>query len=153
VQCHFRGDSCSVFIRKCVAPIRALIVPKGCSTVSRRWRIFSEFSSSPDPSLGAGRAAMLYRAALTRACSVTTQNQPSLFGRKIIGDPFSGRTNPKHGDGKGVGYRWVSAENLLVTHYCVQQFFSDFPVSSQERVVTRSGRRQAVASNQSFVRS
>jgi hypothetical protein len=26
----------SVFIRKCVAPIRALIVPKGCSTVSRR---------------------------------------------------------------------------------------------------------------------
>ncbi len=31
----------SVFIRKWVAPIRALIVPKECSTVSRRWRIFS----------------------------------------------------------------------------------------------------------------
>src|SRR5712672_2399973 len=28
----------SVFIRKCVAPIRILIVPKGCSTVSRRRR-------------------------------------------------------------------------------------------------------------------
>jgi len=27
------------FIRKCVAPIRILSVPKGCSTVSRRWRI------------------------------------------------------------------------------------------------------------------
>src|SRR5674476_1364056 len=36
----------SVFIRKWVAPIRALIVPKGCSTVSRRSRIFSGCSSS-----------------------------------------------------------------------------------------------------------
>jgi hypothetical protein len=36
----------AVFIRKWVAPIRALIVPKGCSTVSRRWRIFSGCSSS-----------------------------------------------------------------------------------------------------------
>ena len=35
----------SVFIRKWVAPILALIVPKGCSTVSRRWRIFSGCSS------------------------------------------------------------------------------------------------------------
>ena len=36
----------SVFVKKWVAPIRALIVPKGCSTVSRRWRIFSGCSSS-----------------------------------------------------------------------------------------------------------
>jgi hypothetical protein len=28
-------------MRKCVAPIRALIVPNECSTVSRRWRIYS----------------------------------------------------------------------------------------------------------------
>jgi hypothetical protein len=35
----------SVFIRKCVAPIRAFIVPKGCSTVSRRTRIACGFWS------------------------------------------------------------------------------------------------------------
>jgi hypothetical protein len=29
----------SRFIRKCVAPIRILSVPNGCSTVSRRWRM------------------------------------------------------------------------------------------------------------------
>ena len=36
----------SVFIKKCVAPIRILIVPNGCSTVSRRVRIASGFLSS-----------------------------------------------------------------------------------------------------------
>src|SRR6185436_9736248 len=36
----------SVFIKKCVAPIRIFIVPKGCSTVSRRVRIASGFLSS-----------------------------------------------------------------------------------------------------------
>ena len=35
----------SVLTRKCIAPILALIVRKGCSTVSRRWRIFSGRSS------------------------------------------------------------------------------------------------------------
>ena len=35
----------SVFIWKCVDPIQDLMVPNGCSTVSRRWRIFSECSS------------------------------------------------------------------------------------------------------------
>ena len=29
----------SVFIRKCVAPMRSFIVPKGSSSVSRLWRI------------------------------------------------------------------------------------------------------------------
>ncbi len=33
-------------IRKCVAPARALMVPKGCSTISRCWRVFSGCSSS-----------------------------------------------------------------------------------------------------------
>ena len=28
-----------VFVKKCVAPIRAFIVPNGCSTVSRRTRM------------------------------------------------------------------------------------------------------------------
>ncbi len=46
VQRHFRGNPRRVFIKKCVAPIRAFIVPNGCSTVSRRWRIFSRCSSS-----------------------------------------------------------------------------------------------------------
>jgi hypothetical protein len=36
----------SVFVRKCVAPMRAFIVPNGCSTVSRRWRMASGFASS-----------------------------------------------------------------------------------------------------------
>src|SRR5882757_5956920 len=35
----------SVFIRKCVAPIRIFSVPNGCSTVSRRVRIASGFLS------------------------------------------------------------------------------------------------------------
>ena len=39
---HFLG---SVFIRKCVAPIRIFRVPNGCSTVSRRVRIASGFLS------------------------------------------------------------------------------------------------------------
>jgi hypothetical protein len=36
LQRHLGADALSVFIRRCVAPIRALIVPNGCSTVSRR---------------------------------------------------------------------------------------------------------------------
>jgi hypothetical protein len=45
VQGHFAATRGSVFIKKWVAHIRAL-VPKGCSTVSRRWRILSGCSSS-----------------------------------------------------------------------------------------------------------
>ena len=36
----------SVFMRRCVAPMRALSVPKGCSAVPRRARMASGFSSS-----------------------------------------------------------------------------------------------------------
>ena len=46
VQGHFGSDARQVFIRKCVAPIRALIVPNGCSTVSRRVRMAWGFSSN-----------------------------------------------------------------------------------------------------------
>ena len=35
----------SVLVRKCVAPMWAFIVPNGCSTVSRRWRMASRFVS------------------------------------------------------------------------------------------------------------
>ena len=35
----------SVLVRKCVAPMRAFIVPNGCSTVSRRWRMACGFAS------------------------------------------------------------------------------------------------------------
>jgi hypothetical protein len=35
----------SVLVRKCVAPMRAFIVPNGCSTVSRRWRMAFQFAS------------------------------------------------------------------------------------------------------------
>jgi hypothetical protein len=33
------------FVRKCVAPMRAFILPNGCSTVSRRWRMALGFAS------------------------------------------------------------------------------------------------------------
>ena len=46
VQRHLGGDLGQRLLKKWVAPIRALIVPKGCSTVPRRWRIFSGCSSS-----------------------------------------------------------------------------------------------------------
>ena len=39
VRANSEAKRGSVFMRKCMAPIRALIVPNGCSTVSRRWRI------------------------------------------------------------------------------------------------------------------
>ncbi len=45
VQRHFGGNVFECFILKCVAPIHALIVPKGCSTVSRRNRILSGLRS------------------------------------------------------------------------------------------------------------
>ena len=48
MQRHLGGDLVqSVFIRKWVAPILALIVPKGCSTVLRRCRIFFRMFVEP----------------------------------------------------------------------------------------------------------
>ena len=38
MQAHFRTDAWQCLVRKCVEPIHALSVPKGCSTVCRRSR-------------------------------------------------------------------------------------------------------------------
>jgi hypothetical protein len=46
VERHLGGHAWQPLHQKWVAPIRALSVPNGCSTVSRRWRIFSGCSSS-----------------------------------------------------------------------------------------------------------
>ena len=46
VQAHFRSDPWHVLVRKWVAPIHALIVPNGCSTVCRRSRDASGVRSS-----------------------------------------------------------------------------------------------------------
>jgi hypothetical protein len=42
---HLGGDFWQRLIKKCVAPTRAFIVPNGCSTVSRRWRMACGFAS------------------------------------------------------------------------------------------------------------
>lgn len=41
MQAHLCCDEFHTLVRKCVAPIQALIVPIGCSTVRRRVRIAS----------------------------------------------------------------------------------------------------------------
>ncbi len=42
---HLGGYFGGVLVRKCVAPMRAFIVPKGYSTVTRRWRMACGFAS------------------------------------------------------------------------------------------------------------
>src|SRR5258708_35930394 len=97
----------SVFIRKCVAPIRALIGPKGCSTVSRRCRIFSGCSSSRRGT--ASRMCSCSHREISRSLPVVqvclmaqllagvgpvaTQDQAFILGREGIGEPLAGRTN------------------------------------------------------------
>src|SRR5215831_13628670 len=96
----------SVFIRKWVAPIRALIVPKGCSTVSRRRRIFSGCSSSRRCT--ASRICSYSQRVIRRSLPVVqlflmaqllasvgrvaVQDQSIFLCCEGVGEPFTGRT-------------------------------------------------------------
>lgn len=91
--------------RKCVAPMRAFIVPIGCSIVSRRRRIASGFASSRcctassrsscshrvNPSLRSGRALGFDRTILTGVSPVTPQHLVGFFVCIAIRQSLPGR--------------------------------------------------------------
>src|ERR1700684_705594 len=96
----------SVLVRKCVAPMRAFIVPNGCSTVSRRcrmaWGLLSRASlylfqnvlmlPARDPPLLASCTANFECTVATRVGPIAPELPPSLFVGVVVGQLFASRT-------------------------------------------------------------
>src|SRR3974377_663494 len=92
----------SVFIKKCVAPIRIFNVPNGCSTVSRRVRIASGFFSRRafmvsqkclwlpplEAALRSLRACSFQRPGAAHVGPVVAQDQSISLIREVVEEPL-----------------------------------------------------------------
>jgi DNA-binding transcriptional LysR family regulator len=117
-----------------VAPIRALIVPKGCSTVSRRWRIFSGCSSSRrlldrGPK---GVSPTLYALALiARARAAFNELEQSLRDVENLADPTAGQLHVAGSEPIISGIFPAVIDNLSGQYpkftFHVRQAFTDLP--------------------------
>src|SRR5262249_29018396 len=97
----------NVVHRKCVAPMRIFMVPKGCSTVSRRVRMASGFLSSlsctgldnplvlppRDATLSSRRALSFDWAGMARIGPITAKFLAVLLSRKTVREFLTGRAH------------------------------------------------------------